>query len=256
MKFSFRDSLSAPLSKRTHKQLSARKKSLYSRTQAKRQRGFRLGLELLEDRLALSGTNYLVVTSPSDIDAPGTVTLRDAINQANQDGISGTADTITFASGLNGAHILLQLGHLEVTGEASVSIWGYSEITFNGDGANIFQVDTGGKLFLNGVTMAGGTAVNGNGGAINNAGSLTIQSCTFTGNSATPSPDSGTGGLGGAIYNTGTLLTSYPSPSPTTLPRTGAPSPMTLAASRAWKTTPIPTTPPAAGAAPSTTAAH
>ena len=58
------------------------------------------------------------------------------------------------------------------------------------------------------MTLAGGTATNGDGGAINNAGSLTLQACTLTDNTAT----SNMGpyyGLGGAIYNTGTLITSY-----------------------------------------------
>ena len=75
MRFSFLDSLRAPVSKSIHKRFTNRKNRSRSRSQATRLHGFRLGLELLEDRLALNATNFLVVTSPSDIDAVGTFTL-------------------------------------------------------------------------------------------------------------------------------------------------------------------------------------
>ncbi|MGA2621250.1 MAG: choice-of-anchor Q domain-containing protein, partial [Thermoguttaceae bacterium] len=156
----------------------------------------------------------LVVNSPLDSvsTSQGILTLREAVNQADADGALGYADTISFASSLNGASIFLALGHLELTPGAAVSIWGYSQITLEGDGTNIFQVDSGASLFINGLTLAGGTAANGNGGAINNAGTLTVQACTFDGNTATGSaaPTPSLGPMGGAIYNTGTLVTSYP----------------------------------------------
>jgi len=207
MKSSFLETLSAALSKRTNKGHAAGKTGYRPHTPAKRQRGFRLGLEALEDRLVPAS---LLVTSPLDfLNTPGT--LRDAVNQANLDGVQGIADSISFASSLTGAHILLQLGNLELTAGASVSIWG-SGIILNGDSDNIFQVDSGASLGLREVTLAGGTAVNGNGGGINNAGTLSLYGCTLTGNSATggANSDSGLGPLGGAIYNTGTLVTSYP----------------------------------------------
>ncbi len=177
---------------------------------AHRQHRFRLGLEPLEDRVVLSS---FTVTSDLDLlNTPGT--LRDAVNQANLDGAKGIADTIYFASSLSGAHILLQLGPLELTAGASVYIWGTSStvpsVILNGDSDSIFRVDYGASLTLNLVTLAGGTALGGNnGGAINNAGTLTLQDCTLTDNSAKASVDTGAGGLGGAVYNTGTLVTSY-----------------------------------------------
>jgi hypothetical protein len=157
-----------------------------------------LSVEQLEDRLVPA---FLGVTNALDVvGTPGT--LRDAVNQANADAAQGIADTISFASSLNGARILLQQGPLELTAGASaeVSIWG-SGITLSGDGTNIFQVDSGAQLYLNGLTLSGGDAVNGNGGAIDNAGVLTVYACTIANNEAT-----GSGSMGGGIYNTGTLL--------------------------------------------------
>ena len=74
---------------------------------------------MLEDRLLL--TNLVVTSALDPLNTPGT--LRYEVNQANQDGVR-IADTITFASGLNGSIILLQLGPLELTADASLGIWG------------------------------------------------------------------------------------------------------------------------------------
>jgi predicted outer membrane repeat protein len=148
----------------------------------------------------------MVTTSLDVPETPGT--LRDAINQANEDGTQGIADDILFEPSLNGDHFLLQGGPLELTAGASVSIWTndiYSpgtqlQITLNGDANNIFLVDQGASLSLHELTLAGGVAndFNGaNGGAIDNAGTLGINICNFVDNSAM--------GLGGAIYNTGTV---------------------------------------------------
>ncbi|MGA2617025.1 MAG: choice-of-anchor Q domain-containing protein [Thermoguttaceae bacterium] len=225
MKFSLTERLSAAFSRRTDRGFTAGKNNYRRRTRAQGQRGLRLGLEQLEDRCLLS---ILTVTSSQDsLGTPGIYTLRDAIAQANKDGTYLTADTISFASNLNGQHIYLSMGPLQVAEGTNVSIWGYSQITLNGDNAGIFQVASGGTLFLEGLTLAGGAA-NGDGGAIDNAGTLTVQECTFTGNTAQnafsgpllpnkTAPAKGamtngsdiTGPLGGAIYNTGTLVTSY-----------------------------------------------
>ena len=210
MNSSFLESLSPALSKRTNMGLTARKTSDWPRMQANRRHRFRLSLEPLEDRLVLS--NLLVTSSLDLLNTPGT--LRAAVNQANLDGAQGIADDIDFASSLNGDHILLQLGHLELKAGANVNIWGSlpgyaSGIVLKGDSDNIFQVDSGATLVLHELTLEDGTAVNGNGGAINNAGSLDLRLCTLTDNSATRPGESD--GLGGAIYNTGTLLTTYPS---------------------------------------------
>jgi predicted outer membrane repeat protein len=152
----------------------------------------------------------LIVTSDLDPATPTAGTLRYAINQANLDGAHGIGDTIEFQNNLNDAHFLLQEGPLELNSGASVSIWsqdsagGELQITLAGDGAGIFHVDQGATLDLNELTLAGGDAnasTGGNGGAINNAGTLSANLCNFVDNTAT--------GLGGAIYNTGTLTGTY-----------------------------------------------
>ena len=162
----------------------------------------RLRLETLEGRCLLT---ILTVNSPLDttLTPTGTFTLRELVNQA------GPGDTIEFAPSLNGATISLQLGPLPVSGSANLTVDAPSSgVTINGDGQNIFQVAAGGALSLSWLTLTGGGALNGDdGGAINNAGRLTLQDCTFTANSATANSDGG-GGWGGAVYNTGTLVTS------------------------------------------------
>jgi len=182
--------------------LAARKsQSVWGRNTQKpaTQRRSRPGLEALEDRRVLS---ILTVTSVADTSltnpAPGT--LRYEVNQADQDAAKGLSDTITFESGLAGP-ILLQQGALKITGGAEIDVWGYG-IGLDGDGGSIFSVASNASLYLNDVTLGFGDAVNSNGGAINNAGDLTVVYCTLISNTAAH-------GYGGAIYNTGTL-TVYP----------------------------------------------
>ena len=113
-----------------------------------------LSLEALEDRVVPAS---LTVTSAADSLAAGT--LRSAVNQANLDAAKGISDSISFAANLNGSHIFLSLGRLEVESRhrgAEVDIWG-SGIALNGDGTNILQIDSGAKAYLNGLTLAGGT---------------------------------------------------------------------------------------------------
>jgi hypothetical protein len=167
--------------------------------QKKSRRAF-LSVEGLEDRLVPA---YLTVSSTVDDLSPGT--LRSAINQVNLDGAQGVADSISFATGSD-TQIVLQQGPLELTAGANVSIWGTGsagiQMVVTGSGSNIFQVDYGAALDLHELTLAGGNT-NANGGAINNAGTLTLSLCTFVDDTA--------GGMGGAIYNTGTLDTHYAS---------------------------------------------
>ena len=147
---------------------------------------------MLDDRIVLS---TLMVTNNLDSPDPTPGMLRYAIDQADTDGAHGIGDDIEFASSLNGAHFLLQEGPLTLTAGANVAIWTTNPITgaempiyFNGDADNIFQVDKGATLDLNVITLAGGESNSyngGNGGAINNEGTLTVGLCSFVNNSAT-----------------------------------------------------------------------
>jgi hypothetical protein len=60
----------------------------------------------------------------------------------------------------------------------------------------VFQVDANVNASISGLTITGGTAGSAKGGGVNNYGSLTMASCTVSGNSATK---------GGGLYNNATL---------------------------------------------------
>jgi predicted outer membrane repeat protein len=147
----------------------------------------RLTLDVLEDRFVPA---VLAVTSLADDFTPGT--LRAAVQQANSDAFADT-DTTQFAPGLSGT---ITLGApLELTPNLGVTILGSPDITLSGSGnSQVFQVDAGASVSLNGLTITNGTAVQG--GAIYNAGLLTLNGDTLSANAAT---------YGGGIYNQGYL---------------------------------------------------
>jgi uncharacterized repeat protein (TIGR03803 family) len=130
------------------------------------------------------------VTSTSD-SGPGS--LRQAISDANSSGggtilFSGVAGIITLTSG----EMVLSTN---LTIDASAVPGG---ITINGNQAGrVFNV-AGGTVVMNALTITNAYQVYGDGGAILNSGSLTLNRCTLTGNDAI----GGAGGNGGgAIAN-------------------------------------------------------
>ena len=148
-------------------------------------------------------SSYLV-TTPTDSTSPGT--LRTAINWANVDPGSSPIDILFDTKGAfkSPQTITLALGTLNLT-ETS------EPININGPGANILTVSGNGAVGvfsmasnvtadLNGLTIADGSAP-GSGGAINNAGDLTVANALLTDGSTTA-------GSGAGIANTGTLTVS------------------------------------------------
>ena len=143
----------------------------------------------------------LVITSaadPGDGICDGTCTLRDAITTTQSAGAS-VHDVVFDASFNTPKTVNLTAALPTIT----------KDITINGPGANLLTVrrDTGGdyRIFsvnssanasLSGLTIANGK--NGFGGGISNAGRLTIDRCTLTGNVGTTN--------GGAIQNSGALV--------------------------------------------------
>lgn len=134
------------------------------------------------------------VTTLAD-DGPGS--LRAALAKA---AASPNASTITFAPTLSGKTITLG-SEIIVSDNSSVTIDASqlpAGLTLDGGaGANrIFEVNSGTGLHLIGLTLTGGggegTNDSGNGGAINNRGSLRLTRCTLTGNTSS--------NLGKAIY--------------------------------------------------------
>ncbi len=156
--------------------------------------------------------SVLVVTNPTDSVVNHELSLRQAVVQANADAAAGTSDTITFDPSLGGHTINISQGQLELSGA------GTGTITINGSSPSIpvtldvssagsgraFQIDSGVQAVITNINIEDGNVRNGNaasqeGGAILNAGTLTLSNADISDSSASN---------GGAIENTGTLTLS------------------------------------------------
>ncbi len=156
----------------------------------------RLRLEHLEARDVPA---LFTVTSLLD---SGSGTLRDAVAQANNEGVNAGADTIRFDAAIFGNTISLSSvgdtsfgpSALAVTSDITIDgLTGYtsgSGVTLARDVAvsnlRLFAVSSAGTLTLQGLTLSGGRAFGGDGGSGNAAGG-------------------GGAGMGGAIFSQGTL---------------------------------------------------
>jgi CSLREA domain-containing protein len=121
---------------------------------------------------------------------------------------AATPATVTFAPALGGQTISLTEGWTEPAGPTAFDI--SSDVTVQGpttapgitlavSGAaprRHFRVAPSGALTLSHLTLTGGKATDGDGGAVENFGALTVRNCVLTGNSANQ---------GGAIQSVGTL---------------------------------------------------
>ena len=147
-------------------------------------RRFVPGVAELERRRLLSN---LVVVNNGD---SGAGSLRAAIESA------APGDVITFARSLRGQTIGLAS---PLVVDTSLSIKGaFQGPTISGNNATeIFAVSAGVSVNLTTLTLASGNATVG--GAINNAGTLTVNSCVLLNNDAVGNAT--TAGSGGAIYN-------------------------------------------------------
>jgi len=181
---------------------------------------YRPKFEILEDRWLPS---TLTVTTAND---QGLGSLRYAI------AIAAPGDTIEFAPTLAGQTIILTSGQLAIASDLTIVGLGANQLTISGnDASGIFDIlapatvnisnltvssgaaITGGGLYIEGggsfvslsqCIFSNNLATNGSGGAISdvgsaNAGSLTIDECTFVNNTAAQS--------GGAIDASGVDLT-------------------------------------------------
>jgi len=144
----------------------------------------------------------IYVTTTSDALVHDGISLRDAIAQANLDASHGSSDTIRFNSSLNGDTFTLAQGaqgQLVLSGQRTgiITIDGGGHVTLDGAGtSSVFQIDGGAHAVLTGLTIRDGNAGSGDGGAIDNAGTLTLLNDNLSNNTATN---------GGAIDNTGML---------------------------------------------------
>lgn len=119
-------------------------------------------------------------------------TLDAAINTV----LSG--DFIEFAPSVQGQTIAVTLGFSNLTTDVTIDASPNGVIIDGGNSSPIFYVDSGAQVVLRRLTIQHGFGNNSGGGLYNNNGFVTIDSCTFTGNSATM--------FGGAISNGSTVL--------------------------------------------------
>lgn len=160
--------------------------------------------------------------------------LRQAIVDANKD---ANADTIVFGASARGT-IALTSGQLTISQSVTITGPGAQLLALSGGGrSRLFNIATGAVTSMSGLTLSGGSVVGktggvvqlggqpggeARGGAILNAGTLSLKNMVLSQNSATGgagasagpgtedgggSTSAGRGGTarGGAIYNGGTL---------------------------------------------------
>jgi Prealbumin-like fold domain len=151
--------------------------------------------EPLEVRQLLSVGVY-TVNNPTDTPSAGSLTLRQAIGDANTDG--NTSDTINFASNVTGT-IALTSGLIEISQNVNIVGPGASSLAVSGNNNSaIFTVDDGAVVSITNLTLTKGNDTTGNGGgAILNNGGLSLSGVTVS--------NSTTSTNGGAIYNFGVL---------------------------------------------------
>jgi len=139
-------------------------------------------LECLEGRCVPS-----TVTNLNDA---GAGSLRQAIIDTPAGG------TVDFQEGLTGT-INLTSGGLAINNDLTINGPGAAVLTVSGNQASqVFDITGAFNVAISGLTVADGMN-SGDGGGIMNSGTLAVDHCTFTGNSATLN--------GGGIWNAGTL---------------------------------------------------
>ncbi|MCC9601933.1 dockerin type I domain-containing protein [Stieleria sp. JC731] len=143
--------------------------------------------------------------------------LREAIIQANS---NGEDDTISLPSGtfslsLTGSgEDAAETGDLDLTEANSLTIAGTGTTVIDASGLQdrVFDIQSGATVSLSGLTITGGVASDtagaaqsssGDGGAIYNAGDLSLTQVLLDGNTA-----AGASGSGGAVMNVGTFSAS------------------------------------------------
>ena len=128
-----------------------------------------------------------VVTTELDIVDPADnqISLREAVAAA------GEGDTVTFAPELAGKTILLNGSEIQITKGIAVDAAGIGGITIDAGGnSRVFKISSG-TVVLSDLTLENGWHEN-QGGAVYNAGDLTLNSVAVSGSSS--------GKFGGAVY--------------------------------------------------------
>jgi predicted outer membrane repeat protein len=159
-----------------------------SRRPQSARRSFRLDLEALEDRTLPSVVN-LVVDSLSDT---GKGTLRGAIQQANKGKSTNTYEIDIVVPGA----IQLESSLPDLANPITIKGLGLGTTALLRDTHaapfRLITVDAGKTAAMSGMQLGQGNAGTANGGAIDNFGTLTLDTCSLTGNMAAS---------GGAVVN-------------------------------------------------------
>jgi uncharacterized repeat protein (TIGR01451 family) len=138
----------------------------------------------------------------------GTVGPKKTINSGL--GVSASGGNLNIASGTYNEHKLTVAKNLNIIGAAS-----QNTIVDAGTNDLVFWIKSGYTVSISNLTLqngkAGSSDFSGNGGAIYNEGTLTVNSCIMAnnrardGSGADGTSDAKSGSSGGAIYNKGTL---------------------------------------------------
>ena len=152
----------------------------------------------------LTQTNYITVLSNNDYVSPtgsdttgtGTIknpyaTIKNGLNNVAAGGILNLLPGTYTGTGNVGLTITKNVNIIGTSQNNTI----INAVCLN----NVFSVNSGVNVTIANLTFANGTTSDG--GAIYNLGTLTVNNCTFTGNTGT-STDYNYGG-GGAIYNNG-----------------------------------------------------
>lgn len=146
------------------------------------------------DKIAITGTPPTETVTTLADSGPGS--LRDAIANVLSNGF------ITFAPALDDVTITLTSGQIAISKDLTIDAFSLPNgITLSGNNASrIFNITAGKTVTLRKLSLEDGFTP-GNGGAIGNAGDLTIEDCTFRNNAAV------NGGALDSTFGTTTTLT-------------------------------------------------
>jgi adhesin HecA-like repeat protein len=153
-----------------------------------------LRIEALE---AKNLPSTLTVTNPLDDGSQGSLRYEIAAAQPG--------DTVNFDASLDGQRIVLQQGHLAVDRDLTITAADLPDgVTLDGnDASDVLLVDQGVTATLAGLTVTHGhTSLDNTAGGITNRGTLRMDACRITGNSA----DVNNYTAGGLFNDQGTLF--------------------------------------------------
>jgi hypothetical protein len=164
-------------------------------------------LEILEERTLLSANIYVVNLAGDAGTGSGlTGDIRYCITQADDSANAGS--TITFDTAKTGYTIMLSQGELVISDTMTITGPGSSLTITENTYSRLFDVAFGESLTLEQLTLSGGVANGGDGGAIFDTGTLALSGVTVTGNQAwgingAPGQPGVPGGNGGDAYGGG-----------------------------------------------------